>query len=138
MDMAIPRVDSKEFSILCRLTLTTVVDRLLRPLQEEGRVLKPSLIHGDCWDGNTAHDEENNGEARVFDVCSFYGHNEYDTGNWRAPRHRVSAPAYLEAYKKHIPPSEPAEDWAARQVLYSLCFNMGNLINIPGSRQGEV
>lgn len=137
MEMAVRRMQSIEFDILCRLTLDKVVERLLVPLQEDGRVLKPSLIHGDCWDGNTALDGET-GEARVFDVCSFYGHNEYDTGNWRAPRHRVSAKAYVEAYKKHIPPSEPAEDWGARQVLYSLCFNMGNLINIPGSLQGQV
>ena len=137
MEMAMPRMSSPEFNMVCRLTLDKVVPRLLIPLQENGRVLKPSLVHGDCWDGNTALDAQT-GEACVFDVCSFYGHNEYDTGNWRAPRHRVSDTAYVECYKQRIPPSEPVEDWSARQLLYSVCFNMGNLINIPGSREGEV
>ncbi|TID19788.1 hypothetical protein E2P81_ATG06956 [Venturia nashicola] len=45
------------------------------------RALKPSLIHGDFWDGNTAIDTKT-GHAFIFDTCSFYGHNEYDTGNW--------------------------------------------------------
>lgn len=125
-----------KFDTLCDLILEKVIPRLLNPLQEHGRDLKPSLVHGDCWDGNTAMDML--GKARVFDVCSFYGHHEYDIGNWRAPRHRVSGEAYVSEYRKHIPPSEPVEDWAARQLLYSLCFNMGNVINIPNSVEGTV
>jgi fructosamine-3-kinase len=78
------------------------------------------------------------GEAFVFDMCSFYGHNEYDTGNWRAPRHRVSREAYILAYKREFPVSEPVEEWTARNVLYSLAFNFGNLINIPDSKQREM
>ena len=74
-------------------------------------------------------------EAFVFDVCSFYGHNEYDTGNWRAPRHRLSHKDYIKNYKLRFAPSEPAEDWDARNLLYSLTFNIGNTIYIPGSTQ---
>jgi protein-ribulosamine 3-kinase len=110
-----------EFEVVCELTLRKVVPRLLLPLQAEGRVLKPSLIH-----------------AFIFDACSFYGHNEYDVGNWRAPRHRLSKEAYIHLYKQHFPVSEPAEDWDARNRLYSLCFNMGNIINIHGSQQHQV
>ncbi|CAN9187306.1 unnamed protein product, partial [Alternaria alternata] len=58
------------------------------------------------------------GEAE-FDVCSFYGHNEYDTGNWRAPRHRLSSKAYIRNYKRTFPVSEPAEDWDARKPAYT-------------------
>lgn len=137
MEMVKPRMHSPLFETLSKLISEQVVSRLLDPLQANGRSLKPSLLHGDCWDGNTAIDNQT-GEARVFDVCSFYGHNEYDTGNWRAPRHRVSNAAYIEHYKSIIPPSEPVENWSARQLLYSLCFNMGNVNNVPGSRQGEV
>ncbi|KAI4107874.1 MAG: hypothetical protein LQ339_002484 [Xanthoria mediterranea] len=78
------------------------------------------------------------GEAFVFDVCSFYGHNEYDTGNWRAPRHRLSNKAYIRSYKRNFPVSEPKEDWDARNLLYSLTFNIGNTIYIPGSSQRQV
>ena len=106
MSLAKPILRWPEFDAVCKLTLEIVVPRLLLPLQANGRMLKPCLIHGDCWDGNTAMDMTT-GEAFVFDVCSFYGHNEYDIGNWRAPRHRLSCKAYVETYKKHYPVSEP-------------------------------
>lgn len=137
MELAKPILDWPDFDVVCRLTLEKVVPRLLLPLQSEGRVLKPCLVHGDCWDENTAMDIRT-GEAFVFDVCSFYGHNEYDTGNWRAPRHRLSNKAYIRSYKRNFPVSEPKEDWDARNLLYSLTFNIGNTIYIPGSSQRQV
>ncbi|CAG8954642.1 hypothetical protein HYFRA_00004562 [Hymenoscyphus fraxineus] len=127
----------QKFDIVSDLTLEKVVPRLLLPLQENGRVLKPSLIHGDCWDGNTALDGAT-GEAFVFDACSFYGHNEYDTGNWRASRHLLSGKKYMECYKETFPVSEPVEDWDARNLLYSLPFNLENAMYIPGSDQRQV
>ncbi|KAK4447250.1 Fructosamine kinase-domain-containing protein [Podospora aff. communis PSN243] len=129
--------NSPAFNTISKLLLAKVVPRLLLPLQAEGRVLKPCLIHGDCWDGNTAVDGTT-GETFVFDACSFYGHNEYDTGNWRAPRHELSSRAYIEEYKSHFPVSEPAEDWDARNRLYSLPYNLGNALYIPGSTQKQV
>ena len=154
MDLAKPILQWPEFDIVCRLTLEKVVPRLLLPLQAEGRTLKPSLLHGDCWDGNTAMDAKT-GEAFVFDVCSFYGHNEYDIGNWRAPRHQLSGEAYVRKYKERFPVSEPgripklcvgrglanelaADEWDARNLLYSLAFNIGNAICVPGSQQRDV
>lgn len=137
MELARSELQWREFDIVCKLTLEKVVPRLLLPLQERGRHLKPCLVHGDCWDGNTAMDMRT-GEAFVFDVCSFYAHNEYDTGNWRAPRHRLSNKSYIQNYKKNFPISEPEEDWDDRNLLYSLTFNIGNTIYIPGSSQREV
>ena len=67
--------------VVCELTLRKAVPRLLLPLQAEGRVLKPSLIYGDCWDENTAMDAKT-GHALVFNAGLFYGHNEYVEGNW--------------------------------------------------------
>jgi protein-ribulosamine 3-kinase len=77
-------------------------------------------------------------EVFVFDVCSFYGHNEYDTGNWRVPRHRLSNKAYITHYKQNLSVSEPAEDWDARNLLHSLPFNIGNTTYILGSQQRQV
>lgn len=114
-----------------------MVPRLLLPLQSDGRVLKPSLIHGDCWDGNTAVDRKS-GEAFIFDACSFHRHNEHDTGNWRAPRHNLSGKAHIENYELHFPVSEPVEDWDARNQLYSLPYNLGNAIYVPGSSRRQV
>lgn len=79
-----------------------------------------------------------NGQAFVFDLCSFYGHNEYDTGDWRAPRHRLSNKAFITAYKRRYPVSEPEGEWDWRNLLYSLTFNIANAIHVPGSSQHDV
>lgn len=52
-----------------------VIPRLLGCLQAEGRVLKPSLIHGDIWEGNMGIHRET-GKSIVFDLGSYYAHNE--------------------------------------------------------------
>ena len=106
MELAKPLLKWPQFEAVCKLTLEKVVPRLLLPLQSNGRILKPCLVHGDCWDGNTAMDLKTR-EAVIFDVCSFYGHNEYDIGNWRAPRHKLSNKAYIENYKRNFPASVP-------------------------------
>ena len=77
------------------------------------------------------------GEAFVFDLSSFYGHNEYDTGNWRAPRHRLSNKAFITAYKRRYPVSEPEREWDWRNLLYSLTFNICNVAHVPGSSEEE-
>lgn len=55
-----------------------VVPKILEPLQPEGRVLKPSLIHGDLWEENTGLNLES-GLPVVFDA-SVMCHNEMDLG----------------------------------------------------------
>ncbi|KAM4057262.1 fructosamine kinase domain-containing protein [Hirsutella rhossiliensis] len=137
VDLANPILSWPEFATIAELTLDKVVPRLLLPLQADGRSLKPCLVHGDAWDGNCAMDAQSD-RAFVFDACSFYAHNEYDTGNWRAPRHRLSNKAYIHHYQLHLPASEPVDDWDARNLLYSLPFNIGNAIHVPGSTQRQV
>jgi protein-ribulosamine 3-kinase len=95
-----------EFQAVCRLTIEKVIPRLLEPLQSEGRSIKPCLVHGDLWDENTATDMDT-GEPFIFDAGSFYAHNEYEIGNWRAPRHRLSNRVYVKHYKRNFPVSEP-------------------------------
>lgn len=102
-----------EFERLCQLTLDKVIPRLLDPLQSEGRSIKPCLVHGDLWDENTATDMET-GEPLIFDGAVFYGHNEYETGNWRAPRHRLSSRVYIKNYKRNFAVSEPGTYHAPR------------------------
>ena len=51
MDLAKPILNWPEFDLVCKLTLQKVVPRLLLPLETDGRILKPCLIHGDVWDG---------------------------------------------------------------------------------------
>ncbi len=106
VDLARPILEWPEFNAVADLVIKNVVPRLLLPLQEEGRTLKPCLVHGDCWDGNTAMDAQT-GAPFIFDVCAFYAHNEYDIGNWRAPRHRLSREPYVSNYKDHFEVSPP-------------------------------
>ncbi|KAI1127542.1 Fructosamine kinase-domain-containing protein [Nemania abortiva] len=126
-----------EFQKICKLTLEGVVPRLLGPLQSEGRTIEPCLVHGDLWDENTATDLAT-GEPFVFDAGSFYGHNEYELGNWRQARHRLSSRAYVENYKRHFPESEPKDEWDDRNLLYSLRYNLGAAIFHQGSNQRQV
>lgn len=125
-----------EFEHIKVLIKTIVIPRLLRPLQSDGRNIKPCLVHGDLWDGNTATDMKT-GEPFVFDGISFYAHNEYETGNWRAPRHRLSSRTYIRAYQRNFPVSEPEEDWDARNLLYSLVYNTNAAILYPPMKQRE-
>lgn len=45
---------------------------------------------------------------------------------------------YIREYKSRFPVSPPEDDWDARNLLYSLTFNIGNTIYIPGSSQRQV
>jgi protein-ribulosamine 3-kinase len=55
--------------------LTKVIPRLLRPLETEGRAVKPVLVHGDLWCGNAGVDTKT-AHSLVYDPSSFYAHNE--------------------------------------------------------------
>lgn len=66
---------SDELDSLSQALFDKVIPRLLRPLESDGRSVKPSLVHGDLWYANTGTDIET-GECLVFDPCCFYAHNE--------------------------------------------------------------
>jgi protein-ribulosamine 3-kinase len=95
-----------EFHHVCDLILEQVVPTLLRPLQSDGRTIKPCLVHGDLWDEKTATDMET-GEPFIFDAASFYAHNEYEMGNWRGHKYKLSNKIFIRNYKRHFPVSEP-------------------------------
>ena len=64
-----------EFDRLIPVLFDKVIPRLLRPLESDGRSVKPSLVHGDLWYANSGLDPDT-GESLVFDACCFYGHHE--------------------------------------------------------------
>ncbi|KAL8966976.1 MAG: hypothetical protein Q9197_005685 [Variospora fuerteventurae] len=111
--------------------VTTVIPQLLGPLQADGRVLKPSLVHGDLWQENAAINLAT-GDPVVFDASAFYAHNEYELGTWRRKTIKFGRP-YFNQYLLNIPPSEPAEQWDDRIRLYSLKFNLAHMIGWPGA-----
>lgn len=57
-----------EFDTLIPTIFDKVIPRLLRPLGNGGRSLKPSLVHGDLWFANSGIDCET-GAPMVFDAC---------------------------------------------------------------------
>ena len=122
-----------EFAAVGNLILEKCVPELLRPLQADGRNIKPCLVHGNIWDENTATDVET-GEPFVFDGSAMYAHNEYELGNWRTPRHRLSSKAYIRNYKKHFPASEPGESKlvSAAQAVDFVCKDIhADIVCLP-------
>jgi protein-ribulosamine 3-kinase len=129
-----------EFDVLVPALFDKVVPRLLRPLESEGRSVKPSLVHGDLWFANSGIDVDT-GESLVFDACCFYAHNECklhnnletlqlttlthmrlnkdEFGQWRPVCNRFGA-EYLEAYHSYVQISPPEEDYDGRLDLYKL------------------
>lgn len=66
---------SAELDALLPSLFEKVIPRLLRPLESEGRKIRPSLIHRDLWCGN-ANMDMNTWEPIVYDPASFWAHNE--------------------------------------------------------------
>ncbi|CDM37216.1 hypothetical protein DTO013E5_8405 [Penicillium roqueforti] len=115
------RGPSEDIEILSPVIFDKVIPRLLRPLESEGRSVKPCLVHGDLWYGNTGKNATT-GNPIMFDACSFYAHNEYELGQW-APVCNRFASEYVQAYHLHFPISSPVEDYQGRIDLYKLRFN---------------
>ena len=105
-----------------------VIPRLLGALTTEGRKIKPSLIHGDLWEGNigTAVD---GGDVYLFDSAAFYAHSELEVADWRPYYNKISNKVYLETYLKYQEPSEPKEEWDDRNRLYSIYWNVIYSVN---------
>ncbi|KAI4232556.1 MAG: hypothetical protein LQ349_004928 [Xanthoria aureola] len=99
--------------------------------EANGRVLKPSLVHGDLWEENAAINLST-GEPVVFDASAFYAHNEYELGTWRRETIKFGR-SHFNQYLRNIPPSEPVEQWDDRVRLYSLKFNLAHMIGWPGA-----
>ncbi|KAI0140449.1 hypothetical protein GGR57DRAFT_496096 [Xylariaceae sp. FL1272] len=96
-----------------------VVPRLLGPLEEGGRTVKPCLIHGDLWEDNIGTDAEGGG-IFIFDCGAYYAHHEMGVAMWRVKHHRMQAPEYREEYFRNYPPDEPVAEFDDRNRLYSL------------------
>lgn len=65
----------REMQELCQGIFDKVIPRLLRPMETNGRRLKPCLIHGDIWAGNCATNADLNLPV-IFDGAALYAHNE--------------------------------------------------------------
>ncbi|XWW95650.1 hypothetical protein V2A60_003616 [Cordyceps javanica] len=122
LDLEIERNgQSAQLSALSDKLFARVIPRLLRPLESNGRSLRPSLVHGDLWYANSGIDV-NSGQLLIFDACCFYAHHEYEFGQWRPPCNRFGE-EYIAAYISQQPISKPEEDFFGRLDLYRLRFD---------------
>ncbi|KAI1111483.1 Fructosamine kinase-domain-containing protein [Nemania sp. NC0429] len=124
---------NEELDKLSPLILKHIIPRLLRPMESDGRKLKPVLIHGDLWHGNVAVDNETN-EPVLYDPCAFYGHSEYEFASWRAARYRTSR-HHVQAYYEIADVTAPSEDQDDRHALYAMRNNLMVSITWPANKQ---
>ncbi|CAK1362170.1 unnamed protein product [Cercospora beticola] len=89
-----------EFDELIPALFDTIIPRLLRPLESDGR----------------------SGNPLSSMLVSFYAHNEYEFGQWRPVCNRFGD-EYVQAYFKNVQVSAPEEDYDGRVDLYKLKFN---------------
>jgi fructosamine-3-kinase len=107
------------------------LDRLLERLNSllGEKETRPSLLHGDFWNGNVLCDET--GEPILIDPCVYYGDREVDLASsfmlGGFPETFYSA--YMEVWK-------PASDWLERRDLYNLYHYLRGL-NGLGESQGH-
>ncbi|KAI0529809.1 Fructosamine kinase-domain-containing protein [Xylaria digitata] len=98
------------------ITLDQVIPRLLGPLKEGGRTIKPCLIHGDLWEDNIGTD------SRTGGILSLTAMN---------------ASEYRDEYFKNYPPDEPVAECDDRNRLYSIKENLMYSALRPGHAARE-
>lgn len=112
--------------------INKVIPRLLGDLRHDGEPIKPCIIHGDLWEPNLGT-RFDNGELIMYDVGSYYAHNEMDLGQWRADFcSHLRSQVYTQAYLRCYPAAEPQEEFDDRNRLYSLKGTINYSAGHPG------
>ncbi len=68
-----------ELAELKRAFFDEAIPRYLRPLETEGRSVRPCLVHSDLWPGNAKLKKapsDDGPELCMFDACAYWGHHE--------------------------------------------------------------
>lgn len=118
----------KELEQLEFRVFADVIPRLIGAVESDGRSIKPCLIHGDLWEGNTGTFDET-GDIYIFDSGAFYAHNEMEIGDWRCNYNTIHKEVYTTTYLQHYPASEPQEEWNDRNRMYSIYYNVIYSVN---------
>jgi protein-ribulosamine 3-kinase len=121
-------------SILEKKILSHVIPKLIGNLEREGRSIKPCLIHGDLWEGNTGTSCET-GDVYIFDSGAFYAHNEMEMGNWRCHYNKIHDDIYTRTYLRYYERSEPCEEWDDRNRMYCIYYNI--IYSVNHQNQGK-
>ncbi|KAI4239952.1 MAG: hypothetical protein LQ352_007752, partial [Teloschistes flavicans] len=100
--------------------ISHVVPQVLGPLESDGRMVKPRLIHGDLWVGNTGTERET-GNIYVFDASVHYAHNEMGVAIWRGKFDTVfQKEVYLKTSLSMVDKSEPREQFEDGNKIHSI------------------
>ena len=112
--------------------IAKVIPRMLGNLQHQGEPIKPCIIHGDLWEPNLGVNVET-GDLVMYDVGSYYAHNEMDLGPWRADFcSHVRSPVYTQQYLRYYRAAEPVDEFDDRNRLYSLKGTLNYSAGHPG------
>ena len=112
-----------ELEALEKRIFSHVIPRLIGVLEADGRKIKPCLIHGNLWEGNTGTARET-GEVYIFDPASYFAHHEMEIGDWRCHYNKIHNRIYTKTYFQLEKPSEPREEWDDRNRMYCIYFNV--------------
>lgn len=114
--------------------VTKVIPRLLNGLKTvDGEAIKPSIIHGDLWEGNMGISLET-GQVMLFDAGSYFAHNEMELGHWRCEfSSAFRSKVYWKHYLQNYPAAEPVDEFDDRDRLYSLKGAINYSAGHPGS-----
>lgn len=89
---------------LKKIFVEKVLPRYLRPLESDGRLVKPCLLHTDLWPGNVKY-KLDNATVSIFDGNGLWGHNEgrcRETLNfilWKSRMHACKRRSFSQAMK---------------------------------------
>jgi len=127
-----------EYDSACQTIIEKVIPRVLGALESDGRSIEPVLIHGDVWEQNVGIDRETS-QVLIFDPGCTYAHNEMEFGTWRGSwATYFNESEYQDHYQRHIPPSEPEDQWDDRNRMYALHININDSAGHPGSNSRRV
>ncbi|KAM7206748.1 Fructosamine kinase domain containing protein [Rhypophila sp. PSN 637] len=100
-----------------KASLEIVVPRYLRPLESDGRVVHPTLLHNNGWPGNIKPRTDSSQTLCLFDSCVVWGHSEADIRVTRPNTWNLEAAG--EMYRDTMGVSEPRADFDARIEVYA-------------------
>jgi len=116
---------NQELAALRQAFFDKAIPRYLGPLESEGRLVIPTLIHSDLWPGNIKPmaSEDSRASLCMFDACAYWGHNEADLGICRNTRYKLGQPC-IQEYHRLVPVSEPVEDFDGRNAVYAMKYHV--------------
>ncbi|PWN89337.1 Ketosamine-3-kinase, partial [Acaromyces ingoldii] len=95
---------------------------------EAMRSVRPSIIHGDLWSGNSGTDHDT-GEPIIFDPSSSYSHNEAELGIMRMFGGYSSD--FFDSYHEVMPKAQPY--YAERIEMYEAYHHLNHFVIFGGS-----